>query len=189
MLKSIIVAMASNNVIGDKGGIPWKIPGEQKMFKDITMGHSLIMGRKTYEDIGRALPGRTNIVVTRQTDYKAPGCIVVHDLDSAFKSCPPDESEAFIIGGGQILEETIADADRMYLTILTRKVSGDTFFPEFSKSDFGMINYDFINAVEPYHFYIYQRLNYNRRGKSDVPLKGRVPMDVLIDQPSNPNIP
>ena len=83
MLKSLIVAMASNSVIGHKGEIPWKIPGEQKMFKDITMGHSLIMGRKTYEDIGRALPGRTNIVITRQAGYKAPDCIVVHDLDSA----------------------------------------------------------------------------------------------------------
>ena len=130
MIKSLIVAMASNSVIGDKGEIPWRIPGEQKMFKDITMGHALIMGRKTYEDIGRALPGRTNIVVTRQIDFQAPGCIVVHDLESAFKSCPPDENEAFIIGGGQIFEETITDADRIYLTILPRNVSGDTFFPE-----------------------------------------------------------
>jgi dihydrofolate reductase len=180
--------MASNSVIGDKGEIPWKIPGEQKMFKDITMGHSLIMGRKTYEDIGRALPGRTNIVITRQTDYEAPDCIVVHDLDSAFKSCPSGESEAFIIGGGQIFAETIADADRIYLTILERKVSGDTFFPEFSKSDFGMIKYDFIDTVEPYHFYVYQRLNHTRYGESDVPLKRRVPMDALVDQLSIPDI-
>ena len=188
MLKSLIVAMASNNVIGDKGEIPWKIPGEQKMFKDITMGHSLIMGRKTHEDIGRALPGRTNIVITRQTDYKAPDCIIVHDLDSAFKSCPPGETEAFIIGGGQIFKETIADADRLYLTILPRKVSGDTFFPEFSKSDFGIVKYDFIDTVQPYHFYIYQRLSYHNRVESDVTLKKRVPLRVLLDPTSIPNI-
>ena len=188
MLKSLIVAMASNSVIGHNGGIPWKIPGEQKMFRDITMGHSLIMGRKTYEDIGRALPGRTNIVITRQTDYEAPDCIVVHDLDSALKSCPSGESEAFIIGGGQIFEETIADADRIYLTILPRKVSGDTFFPEFSKSDFGIIKYDFIDAVEPYHFYIFQRLNCPGCEKSDVPFRRRVPVDVLVDQQTRPSI-
>jgi len=158
MLISLIVAMASNRVIGDKGEIPWKIPGEQKMFKEITMGHTMIMGRKTYEAIGRALPGRTNIVITRQVDYQAPDCLVVHDLESAIESCPPDESEAFIIGGGQIYKETIAAAHRIYLTVLTRAVSGDTKFPEFSESDFEILKCDFIDAVEPYHFYIYERI-------------------------------
>ena len=161
MLKSLIVAMASNSVIGDKGEIPWHIPGEQKMFKDITMGHAMIMGRKTYEDIGRALPGRTSIVTTRQTDYAAPDCIVVNDLESALKSCPADESEAFIIGGGQIFNETIATADRIYLSVLPREVPGDTYFPEFSESDFKVIKSEFIDAVVPYHFYIYERIQPN----------------------------
>jgi len=158
MLISLIVAMASNRVIGDKGEIPWKIPGEQKMFKEFTMGHTMIMGRKTYEAIGRALPGRTNIVITRQSEYQAPGCIVVHDLDSALESCSSEEDEAFIIGGGQIYNETISAADRIYLTVLPREVSGDTYFPEFSESDFKIIKSDFIDAVEPYHFYIYERV-------------------------------
>jgi dihydrofolate reductase len=158
MLKSLIVAMASNSVIGDKGEIPWHIPGEQKMFKEITMGHAMIMGRKTYEDIGRALPGRTSIVTTRQNDYAAPDCIVVHDLESALQSCPSDESEAFIIGGGQIFQETISTADRIYLTVLPREVPGDTYFPEFSGSDFEVIKSNFIDAVVPYHFYIYERI-------------------------------
>ena len=161
MLRSLIVAMASNSVIGDKGEIPWHIPGEQKMFKDITMGHAMIMGRKTYEDIGRALPGRTSIVTTRQNDYAAPDCIVVNDLESALKSCPADESEAFIIGGGQIFNETIATADRIYLTVLPREVPGDTYFPEFSESDFKVIKSEFIDAVVPYHFYIYERIQPN----------------------------
>ena len=157
MLISLIVAMASNRVIGDKGEIPWRIPGEQKMFKEITMGHTMIMGRKTYEAIGRALPGRTNIVITRQTDYKAPDCMVVHDLEGALALCPSDEEEVFIIGGGQIYQETISSADRIYLTVLQREVPGDTYFPEFSDTDFKIIKSDFIDAVEPYHFYIYER--------------------------------
>ncbi len=158
MLISLIVAMASNRVIGNQGDIPWKIPGEQKIFKKITMGHTMIMGRKTFEAIGRALPGRTNIVITRQSDYQAPGCKVVHDLKSAIESCPSDESEAFIIGGGQIYKETISTADRIYLTVLPREVSGDTYFPEFPESDFEIIKSDLIDAVEPYHIYIYERV-------------------------------
>ena len=158
MLISLIVAMASNRVIGDRGEIPWKIPGEQKMFKEITMGHTMIMGRKTNEAIGRALPGRTNIVITRQTDYAASDCIVVHDLKSALASCPSDENEAFIIGGGQIYHETISSADRIYLTVLSRAVRGDTYFPKFCASDFKIIKSDFIDATEPYHFYIYERV-------------------------------
>ena len=158
MLISLIVAMAKNRVIGDKGDIPWKIPGEQKMFKEITMGHSMIMGRKTFEAIGRALPGRTNIVITRQKDYEAPGCLVVHDLKSAMDACPEGEDEAFIIGGGQIYDETIATADRIYLTVLPKEVSGDTYFAEFSESDFNIIKSEFIDGVEPYHFYIYERI-------------------------------
>ena len=158
MLLSHIVAMASNRVIGNRGEIPWKIPGEQKMFKEITMGHTMVMGRKTYEAIGRPLPGRTNIVVPRQADYQAPGCKVVHDIKIALESCPPDESEAFIIGGGQIYEETISIADRIYLTVLPREVSGDTYFAEFSESDYEIIKSEFIDAVEPYHFYIYEKV-------------------------------
>ncbi len=158
MLISLIVAMAENRVIGNKGDIPWKIPGEQKMFKEITMGHAMIMGRKTFEAIGRALPGRTSIVITRQTDYKAPGCLVVNDLNSALDSCPEGESEAFIIGGGQIYNATLAIADRIYLTVLPREVAGDTYFTEFSESDYKIIKSEFIDAVEPYHFYIYERI-------------------------------
>jgi dihydrofolate reductase len=163
MLTSLIVAMASNRVIGNKGGIPWKIPGEQKMFKRITMGHTMIMGRKTYESIGRPLPGRSNIVVTRQLNYLAPGCTVVHDLDSAFQACDPDESEAFIIGGAHLYRETIAAADRIYLTLIPREIRGDTYFPEFSEADFEIVESGYIDGVEPYHFYIYERVARRRR--------------------------
>ena len=158
MLISLIVAMASNRVIGHQGDIPWKIPGEQKMFKEITLGHVVIMGRITYESLACPLPGRTNIVVTRQTDYQAPGCIIVQDLDRAIKSCPPDENEAFIIGGGQLYHKTISAADRIYLTVLPREIPGDTYFPEIPEADFEIKQSEFINGPEPYHFYIYQRV-------------------------------
>ena len=158
MLISLIVAMASNRVIGHQGDIPWKIPGEQKMFKEITLGHVVIMGRKTFESLACPLPGRTNVVVTRQTDYQAPGCLVVQDLDSAIKSCPADENEAFIIGGGQLYHETISAADRIYLTVLPRKIPGDTYFPEIPEADFEIKKSEFIDGPEPYHFYVYQRV-------------------------------
>jgi len=158
MIISQIVAMASNRVIGRKGDIPWKIPGEQKKFKEITMGHTVIMGRKTYESIGRPLPGRTNVIITRQTDYRAPGCVVVHELDSAFQSCSADENEAFICGGGQLYQESLPVTDRIYLTVLPREVAGDTYFPEFSEDDFKITKTEFIESVEPYHFYIYERI-------------------------------
>jgi dihydrofolate reductase len=158
MLISSIVAMASNRVIGNRGDIPWKIPGEQKMFKKITLGHTVIMGRKTYESIGRPLPGRTNIVITRQSDYQATGCIVAHDLDSAFQACPPQEDEAFICGGGQLYQASLPVTDRIYLTVLPREVAGDTCFPEVSENEFKMIKSEYIDGVEPYNFFIYERI-------------------------------
>jgi dihydrofolate reductase len=159
MLISAIVAMASNRVIGSQGDIPWKIPGEQKRFKEITLGHTVIMGRKTYETIGRPLPGRTNIVITRQSDYLADGCTVVHDLESAFQSCPPGENEAFICGGGQLYREAMPATDRIYLTVLPREVEGDTYFPEISETEFKMTKSELVDGVEPYNFYIYDRIN------------------------------
>ena len=158
MLISSIVAMASNRVIGNRGDIPWKIPGEQKMFKKITLGHTVIMGRKTYESIGRPLPGRTNIVITRQSNYQATGCIVAHDLDSAFQACPPQEDEAFICGGGQLYQASLPVTDRIYLTVLPREVAGDTYFPEVSENEFKMTKSEYIDGVEPYNFFIYERI-------------------------------
>ncbi len=158
MRVSLIAAMAANRVIGHKGTIPWKVPGEQKMFKDITMGHCMIMGRKTYEAIGQALPGRTNIVITRQRNYQAPGCIVTGDLQSAIKSCPPDETEAFIIGGGQLYRESLPLADRIYLTLIPEEIEGDTFFPEISPREFEVTQSELIQGVVPYHFYVYNRV-------------------------------
>ena len=158
MIISAIVAMAGNRVIGHRGDIPWKIPGEQKMFKEITMGHTVIMGRKTYESIGRPLPGRTNVVITRQAGYQADDCIVVHDLDSALQSCPADENEAFICGGGQLYREAMLQTDRIYLTLLLREVEGDTYFPEISEDEFKLTRSEHVDGIEPYEFLVYERI-------------------------------
>ncbi len=125
---SIIVAMARNRVIGARGSIPWHLPDELKRFKAITMGHHLIMGRKTWESIGRPLPGRTSVVVTRQDGYRAPGAIVVHSLDEAVKACRDDE-EIFVIGGAELYAQALPRADRIYLTVVDADIEGDTWMP------------------------------------------------------------
>ncbi len=120
MLISIIAAMSLNRAIGYEGKIPWRIPGEQQRFKQITWGHTIIMGRKTFESIGRSLPGRTNIVITRQQNYTAPGGIVVNSLEQALKNCPSQETEAFFIGGEQIFRLALPLANKIYLTIIQK---------------------------------------------------------------------
>ncbi len=157
---SLIAAMASNRVIGRQGTIPWRIPGEQQIFKKITMGHAVIMGRKTFESLDQPLRGRTNIIVTRQTDYRADGCIVAHDLASAIKCCPTDEDEAFVCGGGQLYQEALSLADRIYLTVIPRKIPGDTYFPDISLAEFRVRKSETIETegTEPYNFFIYERI-------------------------------
>lgn len=137
---SIIVAIAGKNrVIGKKGGLPWHIPDELKRFKEITMGHPIIMGRITHESIGRVLPGRVNIVITREPNYKALGCIVVHSLDEALRQTKGAD-EVFIIGGGQIYSEALPLADKLYLTYIDKEIEGDVFFPDYS--DFKRLVYE-----------------------------------------------
>jgi dihydrofolate reductase len=150
--------MSKNRVIGQGASIPWHIPGEQKRFREITSGHSIILGRRTYEAIGRPLPERTNIVVTRQRDYQAPGCIVVHDLQQALKACPEGEDEAFICGGGELYAQAVSYADRIYLTVLQREVSGNVYFPDFSTQEFELVHSESVkDSSEPYSFKIYER--------------------------------
>ena len=127
---SLIVAMSRNRVIGANGKIPWHLPGELKLFKDLTMGHHIIMGRKTWDSIGRPLPGRTMVIVTRQQGYAVPGAIVAHTLREAIAACRGDD-EVFVIGGAEIFREALPLADRVYLTTVDAEVPGDTFMPEF----------------------------------------------------------
>lgn len=132
---SIIVAVAGKKrVIGKKGGLPWYIPAELKRFKSITMDHTIIMGRKTHESIGRILPGRTNIVITHNPDFKAEGCIVTHSLEEALRLAAQasGDDEVFVIGGGQIYQQALPLADKLYLTIIDKEIEGDVFFPDYS---------------------------------------------------------
>ena len=154
---SIIAAMSINRVIGKNNHIPWKIPGELKRFKGITMGHTVIMGRKTHQSIGKPLPGRTNIVITRQDNYAAPGCRVVKDLEQALHHCPASETEAFIIGGEQIFRLALPITHRIYLTTIQQPIDGDTYFPNFSLAEFKPIKTEFIDAKPPYTFTIFER--------------------------------
>jgi dihydrofolate reductase len=154
---SLIVAMAENRVIGRGGSIPWKIPGEQKMFRRITLGHTLIMGRKTYEDIGRPLPERLNIVVSRRPDYQPPGCLRADSLENALALCPTGETEAFIIGGGELFRESIGLADRIYLTVVPVSVPGDTLFPEIPGA-FAISATEHVAGPSAYVLHIYDRV-------------------------------
>jgi dihydrofolate reductase len=126
--------MARNRVIGANGTIPWHLPDELRHFKRLTMGHHMIMGRKTWESIGRPLPGRTSVVVTRQRSYRAPGTVVAHSLDEAIKACGSD-GEIFVIGGADLFREALPRADRLYLTTIEAEISGDTTMPGFNAGE------------------------------------------------------
>jgi dihydrofolate reductase len=131
---SLIVAMDEQSGIGKAGKLPWRLSSDLKRFRELTMEHHLIVGRKTFESIGKPLEGRQMIVVTRDEDFKPAGCIVAHSIEAAFAVARERrESEVFVIGGAEIYAHTLGFADRIYLTEVHAKVSADTFFPEFSK--------------------------------------------------------
>ncbi len=122
--------MARNRVIGAGNRIPWHLPAELKLFKSITMGHHIVMGRNTWESIGRLLPGRTSVIVTRQPGYRVEGAIVAPSLDAALDACRGDD-ECFVIGGAQLYAAALPRATRLYLTVVAAEVAGDTRMPEF----------------------------------------------------------
>jgi len=129
---NIIVAVGKNNrAIGSNNALLWRIPDDLKRFKTITTGHPIIMGRKTFESIGKILPNRTNIIVSRNTDFKVEGAQVFHSLDEAVKKALGIDSEIFIIGGAEIYKQAINMANRLYLTVIDEEKDGDAFFPEY----------------------------------------------------------
>ena len=125
---SIIAAMAENRVIGVNNTLPWRLPADLRHFRRVTTGHHVIMGRRNYESIGKPLPDRTNIVVTRNPSYRAPGCLVKHSVEDALRSAQNDP-EVFVIGGAEIYRQALDRADRLYLTLIHAEVQGDTYFP------------------------------------------------------------
>lgn len=133
---SAIAAIGKNKELGGGNKLLWNIPGELKRFKEITMGHPIIMGRKTYDSIGRILPGRTNIIITRDSGYKLDGAVIVSSVEEALELAKKSEGgeHVFIIGGGQIFKESLPKTDRLYLTLVHKTFpDADTFFPEYSE--------------------------------------------------------
>jgi len=152
----LIAAMAQNRVIGKDNAIPWHIPGEQQRFKALTMNHTLIMGRKTFESIGRALPGRKTVVISRNREYRAKGCLVAPSLAEAIALCPETET-IFIAGGGEIYRQGLDLADAIYLTVLDREVAGDVFFPEVDSRQFRALSEERVEGPEPYTCIVFTR--------------------------------
>jgi dihydrofolate reductase len=156
---SIIVALAKNRVIGIENRLPWHLPGDMQWFRRHTLGKTVVMGRKTYESIGKPLPDRRNVVVTRAADFSAPGCIVVHSLDEALAVAPG--SELMIMGGEDIYRQTLPRADRLYLTLVDAEVHGDAWFPDFDWSEWREIERTAMPADErnphPYSFLVLER--------------------------------
>jgi dihydrofolate reductase len=152
----IIAAMAANRVIGCNNAIPWSLPEDLRQFKEKTLGHALVMGRKTYESLGRPLHGRTNIIISRNKELHIPGCVVVSDLQHALKLCRGQE-KVFIIGGGQIFNLGLSIANTIILTILERDVEGDTVFPDFSGRGFIEVSAQRFTTSEPFSVITYKR--------------------------------
>lgn len=139
MIVSAIAALAANRVIGKDKDLPWHLPDDMKFFMQTTSGHHVIMGRRNYESLPakyKPLPNRTNIVLTRQSDYEAPGCIVMHDIASAIDHARrAGEAECFIIGGAEIYRLAMPYTTRLYLTEIEAEVEGDTWFPEWNRAE------------------------------------------------------
>ena len=133
---SIIAALDQAGGIGKNNKLPWKLKADQQRFKRLTMGHYIIMGRKTFEAIGKPLPGRKSIVITKNQSYLPQGCLISNSIENALSIARDDsESEAFIIGGGEIFSQTIGFVDRMYLTIVQTITDCDVYFPEYRHED------------------------------------------------------
>ena len=161
MILSIIVAVAEKNVIGMDNQLIWHLPADLKYFKTLTMGSPIIMGRKTYESIGKPLPGRTSIIITANIDYKAEGCIVVHSLESALDAAK-SSNEAFIIGGAEIYKQAIAVADKIYFTRVHAAFDGDVYFPEVNPEVWQLIDQK-DNMPDEKNKYPYSFLTYIRK--------------------------
>jgi dihydrofolate reductase len=147
MTLSLIVAVAENGVIGNRGDLPWRLSADLQRVRRLTTGHHVIMGRKTHESLGRPLPGRTLIVITRQRDYDAGSAMVAPDLDEALRLAANDP-EPFVIGGAEIFELALPRAERIYQTIIHARPEGDTYFPPWDESQWRIVEQERHDADE-----------------------------------------
>ena len=156
---SVIVAVAENGTIGDKNTLLWHIKEDMKHFRTLTTGHPVVMGRKTYDSLGRPLPNRRNVVITRQ-DIAIEGCEIAHSLEEALSLFTPDE-EVFVIGGAQIYAEAMPLADRFYLTVVEHPYEGDTAFPKWDREAWQLVSSERFEQGEsyphPFRFETYER--------------------------------
>ena len=132
---TIVAAIAANGIIGRDGGLPWRLPGDLARVKRLTMGHVLVMGRRTFDSIGRALPGRTTVVVTRQPDWRAEGVLVADSVDAALELGARHDREIYVFGGAEVYAAALPRTDRMVLTWVDQEPAGDTSFPEVDWGD------------------------------------------------------
>ncbi len=157
---AIIVAMAKNRTIGINNTLPWRCPEDLKHFKTLTMGHHMIMGRKTFDSIGKALPGRITVVVTRNSDLHIEGCITANSLNAAISACKSDE-RIFVVGGGEMYTQALYLADTLYITEIQQDVEGDAHFPEFDITQWQEVARSPRSQDSPqplsYHFVEYRR--------------------------------
>ncbi|MEM0544002.1 dihydrofolate reductase [Flavobacterium sp. j3] len=158
----LIAAIAENNALGKNNQLLWHLPDDFKRFKNTTSGHFIIMGRKTFESFPRPLPNRTHVIISRQKDFNIPDCIVVNSLDDAIKACPKNET-IFIIGGGEIYNQSIEIADTLDITRVHHSFDADTFFPEIDLTKWKLTSQDFHPKDEKHNydftFETYSRIN------------------------------
>jgi dihydrofolate reductase len=165
-LVSLIVAMAQNGVIGRDNALPWRLPEDLKRFKAFTLGKTLLMGRKTYESIGRPLPGRTNLVLTRDRGFLAPGVVVVHSVEEALAHAADNELVA--IGGAEIYRLVLPFARRLYLTHVHADVPGDTYFPDFDPTQWADVEWR-MHPADEQHAYPLTFVTLERRNVPETP--------------------
>lgn len=153
--------MDNNRVIGKNEKLPWHLPADLNFFKKVTMGHPIVMGRKTFESIGRPLPGRENIVITRNENYKTEGCTIINSVSNIKEIEKQIDEEVFIIGGAEIFKETFPIVDRLYITLIDDVFDGDTFFPKFDENLWKLISKEKgikdDKNIYNYYFLIFER--------------------------------
>lgn len=161
MKLAIIVATDQQGLIGKENDLPWKLSADLQYFRRVTMGKPIIMGRNTHESIGRALPGRKNIIVTKNKSYQAEGCTVVHSIPDALLACEQVE-EVMIMGGASLYEQFLPQADKLYLTQVHASLTGDTWFPDWQKNEWSELSREDYQADEKndyaYSFIVYEKL-------------------------------
>lgn len=160
---SCIVAVAENNVIGKDNDIPWYLPADLKYFKRTTLDHHILMGRNCYQSIGKPLPKRTNVILTRDPFYIASSCLVAHSIEEGLLMAKENgEEECFIIGGGEIYKQSIAFWDRIYLTKVDLKVEGDIYFPDLDMDEWSLVSEE-AHSKDEKNEYDYRFLVYDRK--------------------------